>query len=481
MDIVQRYHKKQEYLRNLRDAAKSCLPELMDYLDDTQLQRIKTLIQSGEISLSDFIEESEFERNVVFYYNIAKPLIRTLFLMQEWHSPDIYVDCSIIDLFYRPEFCLDTTSIYNRLRLKGQTVLTSLLTTIRNPEVRRLLDSAISEERQQQFETIIKEHGSECETFIKLIEMDAFHNSIVDIDSAPDDEKAFILKDYLSDLFPSKERMSASRHLTDEEINQIEKYKKEFAASCFVLDEAGSEAWFKRIHENGVFLMATMIYSWAWSPYTEEERNVLKGFINDPICPDFKQECLDAMPQLFGVTITDIDDDILAPPRYYYSWPTLKDFLQKEHLQAYCIRKLQPDVEKDFKSEEGYEHFKRFMNQVAEYGGITNDVNMEALLQFVTGRRFDDAGKHLRWDGTLMNARILFYVVQKISADSTRTKFQYLKDDSFTIFSGIDGSEKKKLQGDKTEAKVTETIQGGKGFHDKAAELAKYYPSLFRD
>ena len=195
---------------------------------------------------------------------------------------------------------------------------------------------------------------------------------------------------------------------------------------------------------------------------------MIERILRSPYFPDFFSEC-------------EKEAKTLSIPYKYKKWPTLKDFLQKEHLQAYCIRKLQPDVEKDFESEEGYEHFKRFMNQVAEYGGITNDVDMEALLQFVTGRRFDDAGKHLRWDGTLTNARILFYVVQKISADSTRTKFQYLKDDSFTIFSGIDSSEKKKLQGDKTEAKVTETIQGGKGFHDKAAELATYYPSLFKD
>lgn len=273
----------------------------------------------------------------------------------------------------------------------------------------------------------------------------------------------------LPDLFSALIRSQCPAELEEEEISEIEECRDAVNKLTSLTLEGGRMGELFLLFANfGRKVATTCIWKREQGIYLDIEWDVIERILRSPYFPDFFSEC-------------EKEAKTLSIPYKYKKWPTLKDFLQKEHLQAYCIRKLQPDVEKDFKSEEGYEHFKRFMNQVAEYGGITNDVDMEALLQFVTGRRFDDAGKHLRWDGTLTNARILFYVVQKISADSTRTKFQYLKDDSFTIFSGIDSSEKKKLQGDKTEAKVTETIQGGKGFHDKAADLAKYYPSLFRD
>lgn len=273
----------------------------------------------------------------------------------------------------------------------------------------------------------------------------------------------------LPDLFSALIRSQRPAEFEEEEISEIEECRDAVNKLTSLTLEGGRMGEAFLVFANlGCKVATTCIWKREQGVYLDIEWDVIERILRSPYFPGFFSECEKEAKTLFI-------------PYKYKKWPTLKDFLQKEHLQAYCIRELQPDVEKDFESEEGYEHFKRFMNLVAEYGGITNDVDMEALLQFVTGRRFDDAGKHLRWDGTLTNARILFYVVQKISADSTRTKFQYLKDDSFTIFSGIDGSEKKKLQGDKTEAKVTETIQGGKGFHDKAAELAKYYPSLFRD
>ena len=120
----------------------------------------------------------------------------------------------------------------------------------------------------------------------------------------------------------------------------------------------------------------------------------------------------------------DIGENLEEPKPYQFKWPSWEDFKERTSvgipLSFEFITKLVDRVEDDFKTPEGYEHFKDFMNLVAEYGSIKDDTVMKALLQFVTKKAFEGAAKKIKWNADNYLGRVLYFVVQWISDDDEK-------------------------------------------------------------
>ncbi|MBR5174783.1 MAG: hypothetical protein IKW89_02505 [Bacteroidales bacterium] len=110
--------------------------------------------------------------------------------------------------------------------------------------------------------------------------------------------------------------------------------------------------------------------------------------------------------------------------KYHFEWPSWDDFNNRTTVgippRFEFITKHVKAVEEDLKNPEGYEHFKGFMNLVAEYGSIDNDTDMKTLLQFVTGKAFEGSTMRIRWKADNYLGRTLFLVVQWISDDNDK-------------------------------------------------------------
>ena len=161
--------------------------------------------------------------------------------------------------------------------------------------------------------------------------------------------------------------------------------------------------------------------------YRSFEWEVFEGIFRSPYFPTFFEEC---------------EKEAGTPEiQYKYKkWPHREFFLRNDvwgqEVTNY-ITDLHPDILKSFETEEGYRNFKSFMQQLAIYGEINNDANMEALIQLITGYHFEGASRRVKWSGEPERVRILFFVIKYISTVN-KGRFQILQKGNSTVdFVGI--------------------------------------------
>lgn len=120
----------------------------------------------------------------------------------------------------------------------------------------------------------------------------------------------------------------------------------------------------------------------------------------------------------------DVGGNLEELKPYQFEWPSWEDFKERTSVgippSFEFLTELVDRVEDDFKTPEGYEHFKDFMNLVAKYGSIKSDTVMKALLQFVTKKAFEGAAKKIKWNADNYLGRVLYFVVQWISVDDEK-------------------------------------------------------------
>ena len=159
-----------------------------------------------------------------------------------------------------------------------------------------------------------------------------------------------------------------------------------------------------------------------------------------------------------------------------FKWPSWEEFNEKtiKGIPAHFdyITKHVAVVEQDFKTPEGYEHFKDFMNLVAEYGSINNDADMKTLLQFVTGKAFDGAKKKIRWKADNFCGRILYFVVQWISNDNDKLAMVDRMTDFYYPESVKDEDKDKGL------SNPSVFLQGAKGIKDSVLKNLHFYYNI---
>ncbi len=169
-----------------------------------------------------------------------------------------------------------------------------------------------------------------------------------------------------------------------------------------------------------------------------------------------------------------------------YQWPDRSFFVKDEHfIKAPNSIKLIDELAHFAKSDEEYERFKKFMVKVAVIGKIDSVPDMEALIQFFTGRKMDNAADKLTWYGAGPNARNLVYIVQQIG--DGKEKFKALKNPTLVCFKDITDTEKQTLQPKESSVNLAGRIQDfrgmdpelllsltGEGSYDCFSELNKF-------
>jgi hypothetical protein len=169
-----------------------------------------------------------------------------------------------------------------------------------------------------------------------------------------------------------------------------------------------------------------------------------------------------------------------------YQWPDRSFFVKDElFVKAPNSITLIDELAHFAKSDEEYERFKKFMVKVAVIGKIDSVPDMEALIQFFTGRKMDNAADVITWYGAGPNARNLVYIVQQIG--DGKEKFKALKNPTLVCFKDITDTEKQTLQPKESSVNLAGRIQDfrgmdpelllsltGEGSYDCFSELNKF-------
>ena len=254
---------------------------------------------------------------------------------------------------------------------------------------------------------------------------------------------------------------------------------------------------------------------------TPGEKAIFEGLLNNPVFPVFAEYCqdlenewleknrgeeiesevetetIDSEPQpnhqplqapVSGDETNENTDKQQTWSPSDYKWPEREFFAENKTGIGvrYFVPLLNSIIESDLTGEDGdYERFKKFIIDLAKWGKLKNDSEISALLQYLTGRKFENASEIIHWNGEGTNARTLFYVVRHISAEKKKKKYDALTDPGFTTFGGIADDEKGILQENKVEGRVTSldianTIQNGKGVsRERRITLYSHYPTIF--
>lgn len=172
-----------------------------------------------------------------------------------------------------------------------------------------------------------------------------------------------------------------------------------------------------------------------------------------------------------------------------YKWPERAFFTENKIGigVTYFVPSLNSIIENDLTGADGdYERFKKFIIDLATWGKLCKESEMSALLQYLTGRKFENASDKLRWDGEgkTSNARTLFYVVQYISALKTKNKYDALMDSTFAVFSNINEKEQKIFQPQNLKVAdspdIANKIQDGRGVDKNRRDtLHNHYEDVF--
>lgn len=244
--------------------------------------------------------------------------------------------------------------------------------------------------------------------------------------------------------------------------------------------------------------------------YKEFEWEIVERVLRSPFFPDFYDECEKAaaspdsvfdwetyvknrvsnqcaVPESQPEVQTEKPEGDWNPSDY--QWPA-RDFFTKVKSGIgvkYYVPSLSPQIEADLTGDDGdYEHFKMFINDLVSWGKLNKDSEISALLQYITGRKFENASEQLRWDGEgkTSNARTLFYVVQYISALKTKNKYYALMDSTFAVFSNINEKEQKIFQPQNLKVAdspdIANKIQDGRGVDKNRRDtLHNHYEDVF--
>lgn len=266
---------------------------------------------------------------------------------------------------------------------------------------------------------------------------DLFHEKLLTPDDADglekrffDDAKIGIKELFKTILFPG--RKDALMGI----FNTIAVTSRDYAPVCFINKQAGA--------------------------YLSFEWEIIEGILRSPYFPDFFEEC-------------EREAGTPEIPYKYRNWPEREFFLQDAEkgkgVANYFI--LRSEVLNDFKTEEGYQHFRDFMDYLAKCGGISCDAYMESLLQLFTGFRFEEASRVVKWNGK--NVRVLFYVLKYISNEKGR--YQRLNREHGVYFPDIDGTDEGFFLG--KSADPGNRLQDGKGIPSNIIESLHNYYDFF--
>ena len=238
-------------------------------------------------------------------------------------------------------------------------------------------------------------------------------------------------KQYLPDFFNESINVDSS-DLTEDELNWISAQKRltKDAIRIALSKDDSMEDYIELLNDLADLGRSHAVHCFvhhANGLYKSFEWEVFEGIFRSPYFPTFFEEC---------------EKEAGTPEiQYKYKkWPTREFFLRKDvrgqEVTNY-ITDLHSDVLKSFETEEGYRHFKSFMQQLAIYGEINNDPNMEALIQLITGYHIEGASRRVKWSGEPERVRILFFVIKYISTVN-KGRYQILqKGNSNVDFVGI--------------------------------------------
>lgn len=202
---------------------------------------------------------------------------------------------------------------------------------------------------------------------------------------------------------------------------------------------------------------------------TPGEKEIFEGLINNPVFPVFAEYCheleiewleknqgeeqesevlaktVDSETQA-QISAKEMDLDKEKPwTSSDYQWPDRSFFVKDEHfVKASNSITLIGEIADFAESDEKYERFKKFMEKVAVIGKIANVPDMEALIQFFTGRKMENAAEIITWSGANHGARYLVYIVQKVAKG--KNKYDVLKFKSLVCFTDISGDDEVAIQ-----------------------------------
>lgn len=346
--------------------------------------------------------------------------------------------------------------------------------------LQKRIEKAIVEKDLSMFEEILFTHSSETEMFCRFFGRMA--NRVPDpsivMELLKDQKKAYSLDAFKN----AREFRRSIRHLPDDE--------KNLAVANYAYKATGEVVW---------------KYLGIRAEMTPGEMAVFEGLLDNPIFPLFskgfheiekewlknqgeeqksgtKTENTDSGPQPnhqpSDASASEERTDLVAGKNkgYQFKWPSWDEFNEKtiKGIPAHFdyITKHVAIVEQDFKTPEGYEHFKDFMNLVAEYGSIDNDADMKTLLQFVTGKAFDGAKMKIRWKADNSCGRILYFVVQWISNDKDKLAMVDRMTD-FYYSESVKDEDK-----DKVLSSPSVFLQGAKGIKDSVLNNLHFYYNI---
>lgn len=346
--------------------------------------------------------------------------------------------------------------------------------------LQKRIEKTIVENDLSQFEDILFKHPSETDMFCCFFGRMANRvpDSSVVMELIKDQKKAYSL-----DAFKAiREFKRSIRHLPEEE--------KNVTVANFMYKSAGE---------------VVLKYYEVREEMTPGENAIFEGLLNNPIFPIFTRVCQEkenewlknqGEEQESGTKTENTDSgpqpnhqpsdasaseertDLVAGKNkgYQFKWPSWDEFNEKtiKGIPAHFdyITKHVAIVEQDFKTPEGYEHFKDFMNLVAEYGSIDNDADMKTLLQFVTGKAFDGAKMKIKWKADNSCGRILYFVVQWISNDNDKLAMVDRMTDFYYSPSVKDEDKDKGL------SSPSVFLQGAKGIKDSVLKNLHFYYNI---
>ena len=223
---------------------------------------------------------------------------------------------------------------------------------------------------------------------------------------------------------------------------------------------------------------------------TPGEIEIFEGMLNNPIFPIFTEGCHEMEKewlkenqgdgQVLEVPAKTADSESQPNPRPQetqmpteemgkarekdwipsdYQWPDRSFFVKDERfVKAPKSITLIDEIADFAASDEKYEKFQRFMEKVAVIGKIAKIPDLEALIQYFTGRKMDNAAEKITWSGANHGARYLVYIVQKVAKG--KNKYDVLKFKSLVSFTDISGDDEVAIQ--KNPKNIAGIVQGFK-------------------
>ena len=454
--LINDLQEEKAYLNQLREASLPSLSEkpeiglnidFEEYIeckrhlrfDCTPFQELKQYLQSA----------TENEKEEWLRFDMFSPLNRCSNLLRDRHFWEASHDglTLVVQNDELKKTQLESDQLFEALSQFGDYTISGLLKqTIISPVIRRRIKTALKNHSLEDFEAVLLGAGDSLEDFYDLA------NTICLCTPPPLTKDNIKKEDIMGLSLDDITRKFASLHSSILKPKD-ERTKKAFTGFGEIITDLMSEN--SSIWDAIVYMLTFMKFEIG--RISPEEQQILSVFYESPLYPTLSDDCetlatrlIEILGEIPQVPEEKPDEDTTKKESWTpskYVWPDISFFqTNAKYVRVSNCLELIPEINCFATTQAEYEKFQKFMVAVADIGKIDTITDMEALIQYFTGRKIESAASIIKWDGTGTNARYLVYIVKKITPDRSKKKYTVLKDRSLVCFKGISEDEQDKIQ-----------------------------------